>query len=115
MSSAPVSFTFGASLAGSTFQCRLDGPGSSVGTYQTCTSPASYNSLATGSYTFYVRAALLGRLVGSLAGDLGVHDPGASAAGVPAARTDVLISDQLRLGQHEHRDADRHGHGRINR
>ena len=56
MSSGPVSFSFSASIAGSTFQCRLDGPGSSIGSYQSCTSPASYNSLSPGSYTFYVRA-----------------------------------------------------------
>jgi hypothetical protein len=34
----------------------MSGPGATVGTYQSCTSPATYNSLADGSYTFNVRA-----------------------------------------------------------
>ena len=34
----------------------MSGPGSVTGTYQSCSSPAAYNSLADGSYTFSVRA-----------------------------------------------------------
>ena len=38
------------------FQCRLDGPGATVGSYQNCVMPASYNGLAVGTYVFRVRA-----------------------------------------------------------
>jgi hypothetical protein len=34
----------------------MSGPGPVTGSYQSCTSPATYNSLADGSYTFSVRA-----------------------------------------------------------
>src|SRR6202012_4063696 len=37
-------------------QCKLDGPGSTTGSYTTCTSPQAYSNLADGSYTFSVRA-----------------------------------------------------------
>jgi parallel beta-helix repeat protein len=50
-----ASFGF-SSEAGATFQCKLDGPGTTTGTYAACTSPKSYASLANGSYTFSVRA-----------------------------------------------------------
>ena len=44
------------SEAGTTFQCRLDGPGSAIGAFAPCTSPRAYPSLGDGSYTFSVRA-----------------------------------------------------------
>lgn len=50
-------FAFSATEDGSTFQCRLDGPGTAEGTWASCTSPASHVDLAEGSYTFSVRAA----------------------------------------------------------
>ena len=52
-----TSFPFSSNDSGATFQCRLDGPGSAVGTYGACTSPKAYSGLADGTYTFYVRAA----------------------------------------------------------
>ena len=55
-SNASPSFTFEASKAGSTFECRLDGPGAATGTYVACTSPRAVGPLADGSYTFLVRA-----------------------------------------------------------
>ena len=51
-----VTFSFFANEAGSRFECRLDGPGVVTGAYQSCASPATYSSLADGSYTFLVRA-----------------------------------------------------------
>lgn len=53
VSSASFGFS---SEAGATFECKLDGPGTTTGTYGSCTSPKGYSSLANGSYTFSVRA-----------------------------------------------------------
>jgi hypothetical protein len=50
------SFTFSSSEAGSTFACKLDGPGAITGSFAPCTSPKSYSNLADGVYTFSVRA-----------------------------------------------------------
>ena len=52
-----ASFGFSSSQSGSTFECRLDGPGASTGTYSACTSPHTYTDLADGDYTFLVRAS----------------------------------------------------------
>ncbi len=46
-----VSFSFSASEAGSTFECRLD-----AGPWQRCTSPLDYDSLEPGPHTFEARA-----------------------------------------------------------
>jgi parallel beta-helix repeat protein len=54
-SSTAPSFGFSSTEAGS-FQCKLDGPGATVGTYAACTSPKAYSGLAQGSYTVSVRA-----------------------------------------------------------
>jgi hypothetical protein len=50
-----VSFSFNATESGR-FECRLSGPGSVAGTFQSCNSPTTYYSLADGAYTFSVRA-----------------------------------------------------------
>jgi hypothetical protein len=56
IATASPSFSFTSSETGGTFDCRLDGPGSAVGTYAPCGSPRAYNGLADGSYRFLVRA-----------------------------------------------------------
>ncbi len=56
INTSTVGFTFFSSEAGSTFECKLDGPGATTGTFGSCTSPKSYTNLADGTYTFSVRA-----------------------------------------------------------
>jgi hypothetical protein len=49
-------FAFASTETGSTFACKLDGPGSAVGAFGPCTSPASFSGLQPGDYVFFVRA-----------------------------------------------------------
>jgi Ca2+-binding RTX toxin-like protein len=49
-------FTFSSPDNTATFECKLDGPGATTGTFSTCTSPQSYSGLTPGDYTFSVRA-----------------------------------------------------------
>ena len=65
-----ASFSFTSSEPGSGFMCKLDGPGPTVGTETSCSSPQPYSSLADGSYTFSVYAV----------------DPGGTADATPATR-----------------------------
>ncbi len=66
-----ASFSFSATEAGSTFECKLDGPGAATGSFAACTSPQSFVALADGAYTFSVRAI----------------DPAGNPDGTPATRT----------------------------
>ncbi|MDA0158740.1 proprotein convertase P-domain-containing protein [Solirubrobacter ginsenosidimutans] len=54
------SFTFHATLGGSTFECKLDRPGG-AGSYAACSSPQGYTTTADGPYTLTVRATSNGR------------------------------------------------------
>lgn len=56
--SASPQFTFSSSEAGSSFACKLDGPGALVGDYNTCAAAGGqdYVGLADGSYVFSVLA-----------------------------------------------------------
>jgi Bacterial Ig-like domain/Bacterial Ig domain len=51
--SAVPTFTF---AGGARFECRLDGPGTTTGSYGACSSPVQYSKLADGTYTFSVYA-----------------------------------------------------------
>jgi hypothetical protein len=51
-----ASFSFASSEPGSSFTCRLDGPGSTIGPETSCGSPKSYSGLVDGAYTFSVYA-----------------------------------------------------------
>ena len=51
-----VSFTFVSSESGSTFQCRLLGPGTRSSGFSACSSPARFGRLVAGAYIFTVRA-----------------------------------------------------------
>jgi hypothetical protein len=46
-----VTFRFNSTVAGSTFQCKLDEK-----TFRSCSSPQTYKGLAEGKHTFKVRA-----------------------------------------------------------
>jgi len=48
-------FAFSSSEPGVRFECRLDGP-AGAGAFAPCTAPTTYDGLAPGAYTFYVRA-----------------------------------------------------------
>ena len=50
------SFSFSSSESNSSFECRLDGPGSATGSFSACSTPKSYTDLADGAYTLQVRA-----------------------------------------------------------
>ena len=54
------SYTFTSTLAGSTFECKLDEPGAATGTYTSCAPPQVYGPLTDGRYTFSVRATRAG-------------------------------------------------------
>jgi hypothetical protein len=56
IASSSASFSFTATQAGSRFECKLDGPGATTGTWTTCPSPSHYDGLADGGYAFSVRA-----------------------------------------------------------
>jgi hypothetical protein len=50
------SFAFSSTEDGSSFECRLDGPGAATGSFVSCTSPKPYTNLTDGEYTFHVTA-----------------------------------------------------------
>jgi plastocyanin len=71
ITNASPQFAFSSSEPGSTFQCRLDGPGTATGSYASCTSPRTLGPLVDGTYTFLVRAT----------------DPAGNLDPLPATRT----------------------------
>src|SRR5262249_28090956 len=48
-------------IAGSTFECKFDGPGASTGSWASCQPPKVYDGLADGDYVFSVRATAAGQ------------------------------------------------------
>src|SRR5262249_29120097 len=50
-----VTFAFSSPEPGTTFQCKLGGP-AGIGVFAACASPTTFASLASGIYTFSVRA-----------------------------------------------------------
>src|SRR5439155_3911955 len=50
------SFAFSSGDSGASFECKLDGPGATTGSYGACNSRKSYGPLGDGSYAFSVRA-----------------------------------------------------------
>jgi hypothetical protein len=50
------SFTFSSTTTGATFECRIDGPSSSVPTFTGCSSPFTAPALRSGDYVIKVRA-----------------------------------------------------------
>ena len=57
--SRTATFEFSSDQVGSTFECRLTGEATGT-TWQTCTSPETYEDLALGEYTFEVQAIKAG-------------------------------------------------------
>jgi hypothetical protein len=51
-----ATFAFGSTEAGSTYECRLDGPAEEAGEWAPCSGSASFGGLVDGAYTFRVRA-----------------------------------------------------------
>jgi DNA-binding beta-propeller fold protein YncE len=83
--SSSASFTFTANEQGATFQCKLDG-----GSYGSCTSPKTYNSLVQGSHTFYAQATDSHGFLGNqttYAWTIDTTPPIASLTGYPASPT----------------------------
>src|SRR5207249_7923740 len=82
---ASPSFTYSSTEAGSTFQCKLDGPGATPGTYASCLAAGKdYTALADGTYTFSVKATDPARSEERRAGT------GRSTVGTPAPDTKNL-------------------------
>src|SRR3954454_10624708 len=50
------SFTFSTAASGATFECKIDGPNSSIPTYTGCSTPFTAPRLVSGSYVLKVRA-----------------------------------------------------------
>ena len=98
-----ATFTFDASQAGSTFACRLDG-----GTFDPCTSPRTYASLAEGTHTFEVRATNAGGYTDAtpasrtwtidLSAPVSVAFPAEADATVEAAIPDTNLGSATVLG-----------------
>ena len=92
-----ISLGFSASEPGSTFNCRLDGPGAAQGTSAPCTPPKVYTGLADGSYTFRVRAT-------DAAGNVGAADAtrtftvDRTAPAAPTVTSAVQVDSTVTLG-----------------
>ena len=56
-------FPFSSPEPNPVFECKLDGPGATIGSFASCTPPRSYAGLADGAYTFSLRALAGGPVV----------------------------------------------------
>ena len=98
-SDSTASFTFGADVPGSTFECGLDDE-----SYGACASPQSYTDLADGSHTFNVRATdpaddIGGRASRSFAVDTTVDGEASAKRVQKQQRKTIVIEVRVRAAE----------------